>query len=239
MTDESKNPAPGQPPRPAAEGNVANPGAAAGTGAAAGAAPGGATDNLSAGIGAEAPPQAEAALLAAEVAKLEGQIKDLTDRLLRAHADLDNLRKRAEREKEETARYAISRFAIDIVGMTDNFQRAITAVPADAAAADPALQTLIDGVVMTEAEFLKVLERHGVKRIDPKGELFNPHFHQAMMEQQQPEVPAGTILQVFQAGYQIADRCIRPAMVVVARGGAKSAPKPAGNGHGNGEGATG
>lgn len=192
----------------------------------------GANDNLSAAAEAGSATAApDAALLAAEVVKLEGQIKDLTDRLLRAHADIDNLRKRGEREREETARYAISKFAIDIVGMTDNFQRAITAVPADAAEADPALQTLIDGVTMTEAEFMRVLERHGVKRIDPKGDIFNPHFHQAMMEQQNPEVPAGTILQVFQPGYQIADRVIRPAMVVVARGGAKVAAK------GNGDGA--
>jgi molecular chaperone GrpE len=166
---------------------------------------------------------AEAQRLAAEVQKLEGQIKDLTDRLLRAHADLDNLRKRAEREKEETAKYAISKFAHDIVGVSDNFQRAIGAVPAGASDADPALNTLLEGVIMTEAELIKVMERHGVKRIDPVGEIFNPHMHQAMMEQIDPSVAAGTILQVFQAGYLIDSRVIRPAMVVVAKGGAKAA----------------
>lgn len=170
-----------------------------------------------------------AARLAAEVLKLEGQIKDLTDRLLRAHADLDNLRKRAEREKEDTAKYAISKFAHDIVGVSDNFQRAISAVPAGAADADPALNTLLDGVMMTEAELVKVMERHGVKRIDPLGEQFSPHLHQAMMEANDPSVPSGTIVQVFQPGYLIDSRVIRPAMVVVAKGGPKAGrPEPRG-----------
>lgn len=210
MTDETKKP----------DAGAAKPGTGEAA-AQASAAPGGPQAASAAGEGSDV------GQLTAEVTKLEGQIKDLTDRLLRAHADMDNLRKRSEREREETARYAISKFAVDIVGMTDNFERTIAAVPPDAAAADPALQALLEGVQMTEAEFLKVLERHGVRRIDPLGELFNPHAHQAMMESQNPGVPAGTILQVFQPGYQIADRIIRPAMVVVARGG----PKPkAGNG---------
>ncbi len=171
-------------------------------------------------------PVAMSQQLAAEVLRLEAQNKDLTDRLLRAHADMDNLRKRTEREREDTAKYAITKFACDIVGVSDNFQRAITAVPAGAAAEDPALKTLLDGVTMTESEFIKVLERHGVKRIDPRGQLFNPHQHQAMMERDDPSVPSGTIVQVFQPGYAIDDRVIRPAMVVVAKGGAK-ASKPA------------
>lgn len=188
---------------------------------------------------AQPDPAAEAQRLAAEVLKLEGQIKDLTDRLLRAHADLDNLRKRAEREKEDTAKYAISKFAHDIVGVSDNFQRAIGAVPAGAAAADPALNTLLEGVMMTEAELIKVMERHGVKRIDPLGEPFNPHMHQAMMEQIDPSVAAGTILQVFQAGYLIDSRVIRPAMVVVAKGGAKAAKPEARPANDTGEASTG
>jgi molecular chaperone GrpE len=154
---------------------------------------------------------------------LEAQIKDLTDRLLRAHADLDNLRKRAEREKEETAKYAITKFARDVIGVGDNFQRAVGAVPSGAADSDPALKSLIDGVLMTEREFLNVLDRHGIKRLDPQGEPFNPHMHQAVMEQQTAEAPPGTVTQVFQAGYRIEDRCLRPAMVVVA----KAPPKPA------------
>jgi len=158
----------------------------------------------------------------ARIAELESQVADLTDRLLRAHAEMENMRKRAERERVETAKYAIARFARDIVGVSDNFQRAIEAVPAGAAEQDPALKSLIEGVTMCEREFLNVLERHGVKRIDPTGEAFNPHLHQAVMEQVNADVPSGTVVRVVQAGYMIEDRVLRPAMVMVSKGG----PKP-------------
>ncbi len=153
----------------------------------------------------------------------------LRDRLLRAHAEMDNIRKRAERDKEETAKYAITRFARDVVTVADNFERAVQSVPPGAAEQDPALKSLVEGVTMTEREFLNVLERYGVKRINPKGETFNPHQHQAMMEVQNVDVPAGTILEVFQPGYVIEDRVLRPAMVVVAKGGQK--PAQAGQRH--------
>jgi molecular chaperone GrpE len=187
----------------------------------------GATPEPSAVPGAEPPaePAQPIAEINAAVETLKGQVADLTDRLLRAHADLDNLRKRAEREKEETAKYAITRFARDVVTVADNFERAVQAVPQGATDQDPALKSLVDGVSMTEREFLNVLERFGVKRVTPKGEMFNPHQHQAMMEMQNLEVAPGTILDVFQPGYTIEDRVLRPAMVVVAKGGAK-ATKP-------------
>jgi molecular chaperone GrpE len=188
-------------------------------------APGGTPGPDSAGAPQAAPDPAEAAArLAAEVDTLQGQIADLTDRLLRAHAEMDNIRKRAEREREETAKYAISKFARDVVAVADNFERAIQAVPAGAAEQDAVLQSLVEGVSMTEREFLNVLERNGVRRINPKGEAFNPHQHQAMMEMQNPDVAPGTILEVFQPGYVIEDRVLRPAMVVVAKGGAKPNP---------------
>ena len=173
------------------------------------------------------------ATLEARVSELESQQADLTDRLLRAHAEMDNLRKRTEREKADTARYSITKFAADIVGVSDNFQRAVAAVPAGAAEQDPALKSLVDGVLMSERAFLQVLEANGVRRVDPKGEAFDPNRHQAVMEESNAEVAAGTVLKVFQAGYMIEDRVLRPAMVVVARGGAK-AVKP-----GNGEPAAG
>jgi molecular chaperone GrpE len=160
---------------------------------------------------------------APDIATLEARITDLTDRLLRAHAEMDNLRKRTERDKEDMAKYAISKFARDVVSVGDNLQRAIGAVPAGAPEEDPALKALIDGVSMTEREFLNVLERHGVKRIDPSGEPFNPHQHQAMTEIENPDVAPGTVVQVYQPGYIIEDRVLRPAMVVVAKGGAKPA----------------
>lgn len=209
MTDDTKTPgqAGGPQPAPAAEASQPAAGAAPATEAAAQAA---------------ANAEAADATTPARVAELEGQIRDLTDRLLRAHADIDNLRKRMEREKEETAKYAITKFAQAVVDVADNFERAIGSVPAAAVTEGSPLKALLDGVSMTEREFLNVLEKHGVRRIDPKGEPFNPHQHQAVMEAQDASVPAGTVTQVFQAGYMIEDRCLRPAMVVVAKGG----PKP-------------
>jgi molecular chaperone GrpE len=141
---------------------------------------------------------------------------------LRLVADMDNLRKRTEREKIETAKFAISKFAVDIIGVADNFERAMQAVPAGAAEADPALASLVEGVGMIDGQLKSVLERHGVTRIWPEGELLNPHYHQAMQQVDKPDVPHGTILQVYQAGYVIDERVIRPAMVVTAKGG----PKP-------------
>ncbi len=156
-----------------------------------------------------------------DVATLEAQIAELTDRLLRAHAEMDNLRKRTERDKEDMAKYAITKFARDVLSVGDNLQRATEAVPAGASEEDPALKALVEGVSMTEREFLNVLERHGVKRLDPSGEPFNPHQHQAMTEVENREVAPGTVVQVYQPGYMLEDRVLRPAMVVVAKGGVK------------------
>ncbi|HML43855.1 MAG: nucleotide exchange factor GrpE [Hyphomicrobium zavarzinii] len=195
------------------------------------------TTNPNAASGAgEAPSDApanaaeEVLRLGAEVDTLKGQVSDLTDRLLRAHAEMDNVRKRLEREREETAKYAITKFARDVVNVADNFERAIQAVPAGAADQDAALKALVEGVSMTEREFLNVLERNGVRRITPKGEPFNPHQHQAMMEMQNADVAPGTILEVYQSGYVIEDRVLRPAMVVVAKGGSKPSKAPAAEG---------
>jgi molecular chaperone GrpE len=150
------------------------------------------------------------------IAALRAEAADLKDKLLRAHAEVENIRKRSEREKEETARYAITRFARDIVNVGDNFQRAIDAVPAGAAEQDAALKSFLEGVTMTERELLNVLERYGIKRVQPVNEPFNPHLHQAVMEIARTDVPAGTVVQVFQPGFTIEDRVLRPAMVAVA-----------------------
>ena len=158
------------------------------------------------------------------IADLRREVSDLKDRILRAHAEVDNIRKRTEQEKKDTAKYAITRFAADIVNVGDNFQRAISAVPAGAADTDPNLKSLLDGVTLSEREFLNVLERHGIKRVDPKGEPFNPHLHQAVMNQPSSDVASNTVLQVFQHGFTIEDRVLRPAMVVVSTGGPKPQP---------------
>jgi molecular chaperone GrpE len=153
-------------------------------------------------------------------------VSDKHDQYVRAVAETENVRRRLEKDKEETAKYAISKFAKDILSVGDNFHRAIEAVPKDAVETDPALKTLLEGVVLAERDFRGALERHGVKTIDPAGQPFNPHHHQAVMEKEDTGVPNGTVLQVFQVGYLIDDRCLRPAMVVVSRGGVK-AGKPA------------
>jgi len=150
----------------------------------------------------------------------EHEIKDLTDRLMRAHAEMENLRKRTEREKADMSKYAITKFAMDVLAIGDNLQRAMDA------AGDPAnhseeVRGLYDGVALTAQDFAKALEKNGVSRIEAKGAIFDPNRHQAMMEQQDPSVPSGTIMQVFQEGYTIGERVLRPSMVVVARGGAK------------------
>ena len=121
----------------------------------------------------------------ARTAAKEAQLDAANDKVLRAYADLDNMRKRVEREKEETAKYAITKFARDVVNVADNFERAIQSVPAEAKTNNPALNALIDGVSLTEREFLNVLERHGVKRVAPNGEPFNPHHHQAVDREDQ------------------------------------------------------
>lgn len=177
-------------------------------------------------LGAPEPAEELAAKLAIEVEMLKGQIADLTDRLLRAHAEMDNFRKRAERDREETSKYAITRFARDVLAIGDNLQRAATSVPAEATDEHASLKALLEGVSMTEREFQNVLERHGIRRIEPQGQPFNPHQHQAMMEVQNPDVAAGTVMQVFQPGYVIEDRVLRPAMVVVAKGGGKPGRAP-------------
>jgi molecular chaperone GrpE len=156
------------------------------------------------------------------VAALQAEVEDLKDKWLRAHAEMENIRKRGEREREEAAKYAITKLAKDIVNVGDNFQRAIDAVPPGAAERDQTLKSFLEGVTMTERELLNVLDRHGIKRLQPINEPFNPHLHQAVTQIARADVPAGTIVEVYQPGYTIAERVLRPAMVGVAQGG----PKP-------------
>jgi len=169
------------------------------------------------------------AVIAALQGDLDAKLAELAakhDSYLRAVAETENVRRRLEKEKEEIARYAIAKFAKDILSVGDNFQRAIAAVPKEAVETDPALKTLLDGVVLAERDYRTAIERHGIKTIDPVEQAFNPHHHQAVMEQENADVAAGTVLQVFQVGYLLEDRCLRPAMVVVSRGGPKAAAKP-------------
>ncbi len=167
--------------------------------------------------------------LNAEKEKFAAEAADNKDRLLRSMAELDNVRRRTEREKLDISKYAISEFARDVIGIGDNITRAIEHVPADAAANDPALKSFLEGVQLMERELLATLDRNGVVRVNPQGEKFDPNRHQAVMEQENGEVPSGSILQVLQSGYSIGERTLRPAVVIVSRGGpkvAKVAEKP-------------
>ena len=171
--------------------------------------------------------------LGADLDALLVENAEMRDRLLRTLADMENLRRRTEREKADTARYAITNFARDVLTVGDNLKRTMDHVPAEAAAQDPALKTFLEGVELTERELLNVLERHGVTRIEPLGQRFDPNCHQAMYEVQNADVPEGTVVDVMQSGYAIGDRCLRPALVAVAKGGAKQ-PKPQAQGDGDG-----
>lgn len=161
-------------------------------------------------------PAADAAKLEAHNAALAEEIAQLKDKLLRAMAETENVRRRVEREREETAKYAVSSFAKELAGVADNLRRAIDAVPAETRAADEAVRSLLEGVEATERALLAGFERFGVSRIDPLGERFDPNRHQAMA-QIDSDQPPGTVIQVMQAGYMIHDRLLRPAMVVVAK----------------------
>jgi molecular chaperone GrpE len=162
---------------------------------------------------------AEPAVDPVEVLKAENA--DLRDKLLRTVAEMENLRKRTEREVADTRSYAIAGFARDMLTATDSLSRALLVLPAEAReTADPTLQSLIDGIEMTEREMQRLLAKHGVKPIEAEGQKFDPHKHQAMFEVPDPTRPEGTVVQVVQAGFAIGDRVLRPAMVGVAKGGA-------------------
>jgi molecular chaperone GrpE len=153
---------------------------------------------------------------------LAREAADARDRMLRTLAEMENLRKRTAREVSDARTYGISGFARDVLDIADNLQRALDAVPEEArAAADPGLKALIEGVELTERSLHNALEKHGVRKFDPVGEKFDPNVHQAMYEVPDPSVPPGTIAQVVQAGYMIGERVLRPALVAVAKGGAK------------------
>jgi len=157
------------------------------------------------------------------VEALKAENADLRDRFLRLAAEMDNLRRRTDREVKDAKSYAVTSFARDMLSVSDNLRRAIETLPDEArAAADATMTALIEGVEMTERGMLSTLERHGVRKIEAEGQKFDPNFHQAMFEVPNPNVPNNTVVQVVQAGYAIGERVLRPAMVGVAKGGPKA-----------------
>ena len=180
------------------------------------------------GVAAEAVDQAPGAndALLAETAALKKEVNEGRERVLRTLAEMENLRRRLDREKSDVSKFAITRFARDMLTVADNLERAIGTVPAESAEKDATLKAFFDGVQLTQRELLHVLEQHGVKKVEADGERFDPNLHQAMMEMEDKDVPAGTVIKSFQPAFIIEDRILRPAMVVVSKGGPKS-PKPA------------
>jgi molecular chaperone GrpE len=159
------------------------------------------------------------------VAELAKEAAELKDRLLRTLAEMENLRRRTEREVADARVYGVTNFARDIVGVADGMERAMRALDDGLRdKADAGVKALLDGVELTERELLKVLEKHGVTKLEPKGQKFDPNLHQAMFEIPDPSVPAGMVTQVVQPGYKIGERVLRPAMVGVSKGGPKQAP---------------
>jgi len=178
-----------------------------------------------------APGSTEAPETAAEtapdpVAVLAREAADLKDRLLRTLAEMENLRRRTEREVADARAYGVTNFARDILAVADNMERALKALDDEIREkADAGVKALLDGVELTERELIKVMEKHGVRKIEPLGQKFDPNQHQAMFEIPDATVPAGTIVQIMQPGYTIGERVLRPALVGIAKGGPKPQPQ--------------
>ena len=166
--------------------------------------------------------EAEELSAEARIATLEAALGEQKDRLLRALAETENVRRRAQREREDASKYAVAGFAKELLSVADNLRRALDSLP-EAEARDERTRSLLAGVEATERELLSVFERHGIRRIDPNGERFDHNLHQAIFEAERPGQPAGMIVEVLQPGYVLHDRLLRPAMVGVA----KETPGPA------------
>jgi molecular chaperone GrpE len=182
------------------------------------------TDTSANGPGDAAPETAQATEAKPDpVAELTKETADLKDRLLRTLAEMENLRRRTEREAADARVYGVTNFARDILAVADNMERALKALDDEIREkADAGVKALLDGVELTERELIKAMEKHGVKKLEPQGQKFDPNLHQAMFEIPDQSVPAGTVVQVMQPGYTIGERVLRPALVGVSKGGPKA-----------------
>jgi molecular chaperone GrpE len=177
--------------------------------------------------------EADSPSVDAEVEALQAEIAALKEQVLRFAADAENTKRRAERETNDARAYAITKFARDLLGVADTFDRALAAAPEG----EGAVKNFVVGVEMTSKELQSAFDKNGLKKIDPpKGEKFDPHKHQAMMEQPGGDVEPGAIIQTLQAGYELLGRLVRPAMVVVAAKVAAAPPPKADGGYAAGEG---
>lgn len=151
------------------------------------------------------------------LAALQNELAQVKDHMLRAMADAENIRRRAEREKDDISKYAVSNFARELLIVADNLHRGLDMARSEEIASNPALDSIIEGFSLTEKSLLSTFEKAGIRKITPLHEPFDHNFHQAVFEQNDSGHPAGTIIQVLQPGYVIHDRLLRPAMVAVAK----------------------
>jgi molecular chaperone GrpE len=170
---------------------------------------------------AEASPEAIARALQSVIAEKDAELAAMKDQALRALAEVENTRRRGERELQDMSKYAVTGFARDLVSVLENLQRAVDSIPANLRETQPAVNNLAVGVEMTLKELLAAFNKQGIQRIDPMGQKFDHNFHQAVAQIDTPDAEAGTVVQVLQAGYVIHERLLRPAMVGVAAGTAK------------------
>jgi molecular chaperone GrpE len=180
---------------------------------------GGAPDDMPVAPSDSTEPEITLETLQRVIEGLQTENADLNDKYLRAVADSHNIRRRAQQDIEKERKFGVERFARDVLSVADNLGRALSALPADLSALDPAVRNVIVGVQATDRELQSILERHGVTRIKAKGKPFNAEFHQAMMEIEDASMPAGTVVQELIPGYLLAGRLLRAAMVGVSKGG--------------------
>lgn len=182
--------------------------------------PAGEADGAAAQPTAAAAPSAEPAPDVApeqRVTALEAEVASLKDQLLRAMAETENVRRRAQREREDTAKFAVTGFAKDMLPVADNLRRALEAVPEEARENDEYLKNLVAGVEATERQLLAGFEKAGIKKLEPIDQPFDPNYHQVMFQVENTGKPGGTVVQILQAGYTLNSRLLREAMVGVAK----------------------
>jgi molecular chaperone GrpE len=174
-----------------------------------------ANDTASSGDNQAAPP---------DLAALAQEAAETRDKLLRALAEMENLRRRTERDVSDARAYGVTGLARDLIGVADDLRRALDAAEESAAIVDGPAKALCEGVELIERQLLRVLEKHGIRVFDPQGAKFDPNVHQALFEVPDANIPAGSVVQVIQPGFMIGERVLRPAMVGVSKGGPKTAP---------------
>lgn len=163
------------------------------------------------------PPSAQKGDVNSDVEALQAQLDQATDQAVRALAEAENTRRRAQKEREDASKYAVSGFAKDLLDVSDNLRRALDAIPADLLEAEPRLKNLVEGIEATERSLLRTFEKHGIKKLEPLDEPFDPNFHEVMFETPAPGKPAGVVMQVVEPGYTLNDRLLRPARVGVSK----------------------